>query len=512
MRVGGNNVYIVTAKEMYVLERIAIEDFGIPAPALMYSAGLEIARHLTATFKKDSRFTVICGYGNNGGDGFVVATALLSKGYSVQVVQLVQEKTMKQDVLRYKNVYLKSGGVLVQLSKAEELKPLLENTDVVVDALLGIGVNGRPKADVASMIETINESVSTIVSIDIPSGLPTDCVNEEILAVQAHKTYVLGAYKMSRFIPITAPFYGETELLDFGLPSSVYNNFEKRCISTREAVHTSLPKRDAFSHKGSHGKGLIIGGSRYMPGSISMTTEASLRTGAGLIQVATVEAAIPIIATVCREAMYVPLDGEDTITGENGLELADVDVLAIGPGMGRSIKTGIFFKDILRKVETPIVIDADGLYHLQNELPELKSKRQSIVLTPHPKEMANLLNISVKSLLADPFTMTANFCKEYGVFCLLKGKYTIISSPDGRQKVNLTGNPGLAKGGTGDVLTGIVLGLMLQNETDLFQTLCNACYIHGKSADLLTEQTHAEQDLMATDVISGLGAVYRSFI
>lgn len=504
-------MYIVTAKEMYEIEQSVIEEIGIPSASLMYAAGFEIARHISLETQKKETITVVCGYGNNGGDGFVVANSLLSKGYSVQVVQMDSVKLMKEDARLYKEVYLKSGGRFRQFKTIEELNVLLESTSIIIDGLVGIGISGCPKEPISSIIKSMNASMCSIFSIDIPSGLPTDSASKEIIAIQANKTYVLGAYKMSRFIPATASFYGDAELIDFGLPAESFKKYKKRSLSLVEAVRKSLPKRNEFSHKGSHGKGLIVGGSRYMPGAITMTTEASLRTGAGLVQTATVQAAIPIIAGYCPEALYTPLEGEDTITGWNDLKVNDGEAMAIGPGIGRTKETGVFFKEVLKEITIPLIIDADGLYHLKNELSLMKSKQQNIVLTPHPKEMAELLNVSVQDLLMNPFTMTAEFCKEYGVYVILKGKYTIMNAPDGRQKVNITGNAGLAKGGTGDVLTGIVLGLMLQDDGDLFQTLCNATYIHGESADLLIKNTHAEQDLMATDVILGIGAVYRSF-
>lgn len=509
MRVGGNSMHIVTAEEMYELEHITFSEIGIPSSVLMYTAGNEIAKQVMKREDPCNHVTVMIGSGNNGGDGFVVAHLLKEAGFEVIAIQAVANEKVTGDAAIYKKVYLASGGLLKQHLKVAEIAQHLHQTDIVIDALLGIGIKGTPKEEMCTLIEIINQSRATVYAIDIPSGVPIDRVAGEVIAVQADVTYCLIAYKMSAFLKDTAPFYGETILLAFGIPANVFERVSSRQLITQETVTKHLPKRDPFSHKGSHGRGLVIGGSAEMPGSITMTARAALRTGAGLLQVATIKRVIPTIAAACQEAMYIELTGETSITGGiEKLNFATADAVAIGPGMTKEKAAEEFFRACFDQ-ECTLIIDADGLTHLKNELNRLKDKTSPVIITPHPKEMAWLCDCSVNEILADPFQYAARFAKHYQVYVILKGTYTIIASPDGQTAVNTTGNPGLAKGGSGDVLTGMVLGMVLQM-TDIFAALCNAVYMHGRAADILVERTHAEQDLLATDVLTGISDVYRS--
>lgn len=509
MRVGGNSVYIVTAEEMYELEHITFSEIGIPSSVLMYTAGNEVARQIINREDIKEHVTVMIGPGNNGGDGFVVAHILKEAGFEVITIQTVPDAKITGDAAIFKNVYLASGGILKQELRENEVKKCLLNTDIIIDALLGIGIKGMPRREMLTLFEMINTSRARVYAIDIPSGVPIDQVAGAIKAVQADVTYSLIAHKMSAFLKETAPFFGETILLPFGIPANVFERVSKRQLITKETVTKHLPKRDPFSHKGSHGRGLVIGGSATMPGSITMTARAALRTGSGLLQVATVQSVIPTIAAVCQEAMYVELEGERSITG--GIEKLDfdaVDAVAIGPGMTRTNEAGDFLRACLNK-DCTLIIDADGLTHLKNHLNVLKDKTKPVVITPHPKEMAFLCDCSVKEILQSPFRYATDFAQNYNVFVILKGTYTIIATPDGQTAVNTTGNPGLAKGGSGDVLTGMVLGMILQMK-EIFPALRNAVYMHGRAADILVDTTHAEEDLLATDVITGISDVYRS--
>ncbi|GAB3798429.1 NAD(P)H-hydrate dehydratase [Virgibacillus kimchii] len=502
-------MFVVTAKEMYDIDHCTMEKIGLEGKILMENAGRAAAEKLKPMIQINDRIMVVIGPGNNGGDGFVIARTLMESAYNVKVVQAVPDEKITGDARYHKDVWLNFGGEVEFVLSQTELESVLRETDVVIDALLGIGVKGDLRKPLNGMVKVINEAEAKVFSIDIPSGLPAGEGIKEFTAVKADVTFVIGAPKLSAFLQHTAPFYGERHVVSIGFPPFVMRKFTNRKHWRKRDVKASLPERKVFSHKGNHGRGLVVGGSAMMPGAITMTSKAALKSGAGLITAATVKSAFPAIHAHCPEVMCLPLAEEDGyITNESTVPLNDFDAVAIGIGMGRKEETGEVIAGVLKSTDGPLIIDADGLFHVKSHLSLLKERTSPTVITPHPKEMAVLLDITVQELLQQPFYYAAHFAKTYGVYVILKGKYTIISAPSGEQAVNDTGNQGLAKGGSGDVLTGIVLAMILQNQS-IFEALCNACYIHGKAADVQTENKHTYYDLMATDVIEGIPDVYQ---
>lgn len=506
-------MYIVTAQEMYDIEAHAMQQIGIKSCVLMEKAGSAITEEMLVFLKPADRISVFIGPGNNGGDGYVIARLLLYAGFHVKAVQVVPDEKIKGDALLCKEVFARSGGSIVQAASKEEAESVLQETDIVVDAMLGIGTRGPVREPVKSIIEAINAASVTVFSVDIPSGLSADeGMMQQPAAVKADYTYMLGTLKESAFVPGTAPFYGKWKWLDIGLPPLSLASFARRQLTHAADVKASLPERDAFSHKGTYGKCLIIGGSRLMPGSVTMTARAALQAGAGLAVVGTAKDAIPVIAANCLEATYTEVRSREGVLIEDpSLELDGYRAVAIGPGLGREQATGELVRRIFYKTDATLVMDADALFHAKPFLHEAKTRSAATVITPHPGEMARLLDISVNELLASPFSISREFAARTGCHVILKGRYTIITAPSGSQRVNPTGNPGLAKGGSGDVLTGIVLAQVMQQQ-DVLQALAAACYLHGLSADLLVEGVHTSRDLLASDVIEGLVLAYRSFL
>jgi len=501
-------VFIVTAKEMYDIDHYTMEKIGLEGKILMENAGRAVAEKMKPMIQRIDRIMVVIGPGNNGGDGFVIARTLMESAYNVTVVQVVPDEKISGDARYHKNVWLNCGGEVEIVLSQTELGSVLLETDVVIDALMGIGVKGNLREPLDGMVEVINEAKVQIFSVDIPSGLPAGEGVTEFTAVKADATFIIGAPKLSAFLQHTAPFYGELDVVSIGFPPFVMKKCVKRTYWRMQDVKASLPRRETFAHKGNHGRGLVIGGSSTMPGAITMTSKAALKSGAGLITAATVKAAIPTIQAHSPEVMCLPLSEQDGyVTNQSTIPLNDFDAVAIGIGMGRKEETGELAAEVLEQTEAPLVIDADGLYHLKTHLSKLKERTNPTVITPHPKEMATLLDITVQDLMQKPFHYAAHFAQEFGVYVVLKGKFTIITAPSGEQVVNDTGNQGLAKGGSGDVLTGILLAMIMQNQP-IFEALCNTCYIHGKAADIQVEKGHTHYDLMATDVIEGISDVY----
>ena len=505
-------MYIVTAKEMYDIDRYTMQEIGIEGKLLMENAGREVCKRLETILEENKLITILVGAGNNGGDGFVIARTLLNQMHSVHVIQVVPDGKITGDVLYHKNLYLNCGGSVNYVEQAQDADELIKHADFIIDAMVGIGVKGVLKEPVSTIVTMVNEGPAYVISVDIPSGLPADEGESNFKSVQADYTIVIAAPKISAFLQHTAPYYGKWEVVSIGLPLPVFQQYADRHVITAEQFKKTMPKRNKYSHKGSHGNGLIVGGSPEMPGSLIMSVKAALKAGAGLITAGTYRKVISAVASQCIEATYLSIPETNAFSGnDHPIPTENYDAIALGMGMGRHDETRALVSDIMRQANCPLVIDADGLYHLKNELTILQARTGApTIITPHPGEMAMLLNISVEALLEAPFQHALAFAETHQVYVILKGTYTIITAPDGKQAVSTAGNPGLAKGGSGDVLTGIVLAMVMQDPS-VFQALCNACFIHGTSADLLVEESHSYHDVMASDVIEGISKVYRTF-
>jgi len=496
---------------MYDIDHFTKEEIGFKN-LLMENAGRAVCEKIYSKSTRTDKLLIFVGTGNNGGDGFVIARTLLNQKYHVTVLQTGSDEKMTEETLFHKQLFLNCGGTVIPIGGGIDVKRIITSHDIVVDAMLGIGAKGRLREPLASIVSLVNEFAKYIISVDIPTGLPSDEGEGDFLSVKADYTVVIGAPKISTFLEHTAPYYGKWDTVSIGYPPKAFEKFVRRHVYTAGNFETNMPRRKANSHKGSHGKGLIIGGSDDMPGSLAMTVKASLKAGAGLIKAATTEKVINRIAAFTPEATYTTLsDVNGLISTEHFPSLKGYDAIAMGIGMGRGEETSVFLKTVIDQALCPIVIDADGLFHLKSHIEELAQIKQPIIITPHPGEMARLLGIPVSKLMESPFNYSLQFAKTHHIYVVLKGRFTIITTPYGEQAVNITGNPGLAKGGSGDVLTGIILAMVMQ-EMSIFHALCNACFIHGMSADLQVKEKHSHYDLTATDVMDGLSKVFRAFL
>lgn len=510
MRVGGDELDIVTAQEMYEWDRVAIEEAGVEGTMLMESAGRAVAEDMSRHIDRHDRVVVLIGSGNNGGDGFVIAKTLLNRGYDIETWQVVADEKITGDAAAHKGIFLASGFELQTFSQLDDLTVPLERADVIIDAMLGIGVSGGLRTPILEIVELANKQEAKRLSVDIPSGVPAGETTAEFAAFRADYTTIVAAPKVSAFLQQTRPFYGDWEVVEIGLPVAKLPS-PGRMVWGKEDVRRTLPQREADAHKGSHGKGLMVGGSVLMPGSIAMSAKASLRSGAGLVAIATVEKAIASIAPYVQEATFVGLNDEGGFaSGQMPDSLASYDGIAVGMGLGRKQETQALLRQILVSSESPLLIDADGLYLLKDIVEILKKRDSPTVLTPHPGEFAHLLGVSIADVLHHPFSFSREFASTYGVYLVLKGPDTIITAPDGEQRVDSSGNAGLAKGGSGDVLSGVLLTEMMQTES-LLDAISNGCVLHGSTAEQLTKHDHTMTDLLATDVIEGLTQTFRAF-
>ncbi|WP_066187464.1 NAD(P)H-hydrate dehydratase [Gracilibacillus timonensis] len=500
-------MYIVTAKEMYEIDRYAIEETGIAGKILMENAGSKVAGALLRDYQHCHQVAIVVGSGNNGGDGFVVGRYLQESGLKVTLFQVVEDKKIKGDAAYHKQLSLQSGVTLVHVDAVSQLKEQLLTFDIIVDAILGIGVQGDIRQPIHGIIDSINQTPRPTISIDIPSGLPATDSEPVDMAIQANHTYIIATPKVSLFCEPLQGYYGSWQVLSIAIPNQAYVPIKKGVWQEQDVLAT-LPRRGIFSHKGSHGKGVVIGGQQTMPGSIALAARAALRSGAGLITAATVVANIPVVANYCTEATYQPLANMTEALSEEALSaLASHDAIAVGMGMGRN--NSQLLPGLLYDTDKPLLIDADGLYHLKTLLSSKWKRTAPVVISPHYGEMAMLTDQRLEMVKQAPFTLSKQFAEEHQVYIVLKGKHTIITSPDGQQIVSSQGNAGLAKGGTGDVLSGVLLTMLMQQE-NVMTALANGCYLHGRSAEILVEQQHSEVDLLASDVIEGLSQVFRT--
>lgn len=496
-------MHIVSREEMYAVDQYTIEKIGISGNMLMENAGNAIFHHLTNHLKKSDRIGVMIGKGNNGGDGFVISRYLYQSGYDIDVWLVPNKEDITGDAKNHLDIFMNSGGQLQ--SYQDGFFEKCSGYTVIIDALLGIGVKGSLRHPYGEIIHVMNQSKAKIISVDIPSGVPADGGAFVHEVVKADQTLTLHRPKLGQFTFPAANFFGETKVLDIGIPHRVDEDLEiNRELWTKRAVVESLPQREINAHKGSHGKALLVAGSQSMPGAASLSALSALQSGIGLLTLATKKSIQPIIASRVPEVMFYLMDDHnDKINAVN-----NYDAIALGPGLGRNTYSKGLLEQLL-SINLPLIIDADGLYYLNDFLPLLRNRKHPTILTPHPGEMAHLSRCSISDVENQRFKVSFDFATANHVYLVLKGPYTIVTTPDGKQYVNTTGNPSLAKGGSGDVLTGMILAFLLQHQTAQ-EAISNAVFVHGKVADDLIKANHSMLDIRASDIIDGISMVMHS--
>lgn len=509
---------VVTGSEMHQIDRFTIDKIGLGEEVLMENAGRAVFTHMKQYIDKADTIAILIGAGNNGGDGFVIARYLLEDNYKVDVWVVPQEDRIKGTARYHMNVFKRAGYEYkqVDMNGGEPFYSSISLYTVIIDSLLGTGVKGSIREPYDKMIAAINRlSNKKIIAVDLPSGVPADggeLVSEAVLATH---TVTLQCPKIGAFTFPVANYYGILEVVDIGIPKNAVETIAKqRFLWREEEVKHTLPVRKRQSHKSDYGKGFIIAGSLTMTGAAILTAKACHRAGAGLVTLAVPDCIHSIVANKVIEATFVPCpseNGQFKSCMKNWQQLAELfDAIAIGPGIGRSQAVGQMVEEVLR-MNKALVLDADALFHLKDFLPALKERRSPTILTPHSGEMARLLGVTVAELEQNRFYYSEQFAKEYGVFLVLKGPYTIVATPSGQQYINTTGNPALAKGGSGDVLTGIILAQLLQ-QTTVQEAISNAVFLHGKAADLLVEEKASQYDVVASDIISYLPRTFKTIL
>ena len=503
---------VTTAEEMRALDHATIEGLGLPGVVLMEHAGFGILLHMEDYFGNlaGSNILVVCGKGNNGGDGFVVARWAMSRGAQVEVVLLAQLEQLKGDALVNATVFHRLYPQRVHSldERTEVLEGMLTWADIVVDGILGTGLSSAARGLAARSIELINESEKPVVAIDIPSGLSADTGWIPGPSIDADLTVTFGLPKIAHYVFPAAELVGDLRVVDIGIPPRFVKEADIRVKVSEEADLSALfLLRPLNVHKGRYGHLLGIAGSPGKTGAGVMTAQAALRVGTGLVTMGVPASLNPIFESSLLEAMTLPLSDEKGCLAGSALEeieavLEGKSAVAVGPGLGTRPSTMELVRELVQKVDLPMVIDADGVNALGGHLDLLRGRRAPVILTPHPGEMARLVGTSPGQIQERRLETARDFAKEYGVILVLKGAGTVSALPDGTIFVNPTGNPGMASGGSGDVLTGIIGGLLAQG-VDPAEAAWSGVYLHGLAGDRAAE-TVGEASLLAGDMIDVL--------
>lgn len=520
---------ILTAAEMREVDRLSTERAGIASLALMENAGRNVAEFVRGRIRDLSqrRVVILCGKGNNGGDGFVVARHLKQMGTKPEVILCGSPDEVRGDAAENMGRWQSFPGELsVASSEAEwdNLSGCIKGSDVIVDALLGTGTRGPVTGLMHRVIHAVNSRCAPralVVSVDIPSGLIADTGEHLSEAITADYTITFTAPKIGMLLRDAPACTGNLIVREIGSPRELVEETGKgdlRWLEAHEFAEFAEPRK-AGGNKGDYGHVLIVAGSVGKTGAAVLASWAALRIGAGLVTVAAPEHALPTIAAHTPEIMTEPL--AETAAGSISMRsleggyfeslLERKRAMAIGPGLTTQKETQEFIRAIVKMRDGPrIVLDADGLNAFAGRAGELKHSRP-IAITPHPGEMARLVGGSVPEVQANRISIARKAAAAWNTFVILKGQQTVVAAPDGRVAINSTGNPGMATGGTGDVLTGMLAGLTAEfSASDWFQTLCFGVYLHGLAGDVAYAE-NAEAPLMASDLIRAIPGALKQF-
>jgi len=494
--------------QMREMDRQVIEDRGVSGVALMASAAEHIAEAVLQKIPPGGHAAAVCGAGNNGGDGIGAAAFLMDKGVPIRVFLIGDAERISPDSSEMARLLEERGGKLERFGRGgddlDEIEYYLRGCDVIIDAMFGIGLNHELSGDALLAAEIINDSRAFVVAADIPSGIRADTGTMQGTAVMADMTVTFSLAKPGHFVEPGCVHCGELRVCDIGIPLDVINGAMSDTFAVmQEDIY--LPRRRPDSHKGNYGRCLVVSGSVGYTGAPALAARAASRMGAGLVFVGVPDSVYDIMATKLDEEMPFPLpsDGSGKIAANAGGELLrraeECDVCLIGPGLGRSPDISELVTSMLRIVQKPIVLDADGINAIADNIDVLGAACGPLVLTPHPGEFARLGG-DLSS--GDRLGVARDFARSRGCILVLKGHNTITAFPDGMAFINTTGGPAMAKGGSGDVLAGMIAALIGQG-VPARDAVVAAVYIHGFAGDLCAAEL-GEYSVAAGDIVAML--------
>ncbi len=505
---------VLNAAQMREADRRTIEEIGIPSLVLMENAGRQVVAAMEAIHGdlQEHQVAVLCGRGNNGGDGFVVARTLLQRGVDVAVFLVGRVGDVRGDARVNLEILGRLGLTIVEVadSQAWELHfSEVSTCTLIVDAMFGTGLNAPLSGLLETVVADVNGSGIPVVAIDLPSGLSADSHEPIGDSILAGTTITLAAPKLSLVLPPAETRAGDIVIADIGIPMDVIESVDGPRVEllTRASMRELLSPRNQDTHKGDYGRVLIVAGSMGKTGAAHLAATGALRAGAGLVSVATPSACLPIIAAMAPEYMTEAIDeNPDGLAVDAVDDLLDAphDVLAIGPGLGQRPGTRAFIHALVDRATLPLVVDADGLNAFAGQ-PDLLAGREGreVIITPHPGEMARLVGMSTEEVQANRLDIARTFASTHQVYVVLKGHRTLIATPDGSIFINPTGNPGMATGGTGDVLCGMIAASLAQL-LDAEAACKLAVYLHGMAGDL-AQSDEGEVSMTASDLAAHIG-------
>ena len=502
---------IITAAQMQELDRRTISEAHIPATTLMERAGSGVVSCLEQRLGsvRGKTVTVVCGKGNNGGDGFVAARLLRRRHAKVRVLTMALTSELSRDAATMYRQFVRGAGkssVYLYTSRVQA-QALLHDSEIIIDALLGTGLSSTVTGRYAEAIDGINETCRPVVAVDLPSGLHADTGAILGRAVRASLTVTFGLPKLGLYQNDGIDLAGEVAIVDIGIPPAYLDAVESRTtLMTQHVVRAYLPRRQPSSHKGTFGHAGIIAGSVGKTGAAAMAARAALRIGAGLVTVAVPTSVNDVLESKLLEVMTVPMPETKARTfARTALDrlvafMSARTAVAIGPGLSTHPETVELVQALTKLLDRPAVLDADALNALTGRTALLASCKTPPIITPHPGEMARLeADATPQTVNSDRIGFASRFARERGLFVVLKGARTVVARPDGTVAVCPTGNPGMATAGTGDVLTGMMVGLLAQGVPS-WEAACAATYLHGTAGDLAAVRT-GQAGLIAGDVI-----------
>lgn len=499
---------IVTSREMREIDRKTIEEFNIDGRILMERAGISVVMALEEEIGslKNLSFLIFCGSGNNGGDGFVVARSLHEYTDKVRVILLGKSEKMSEETFSNYLALKKMGVEVLNVVSTEDfeiVKRSLETSDIVIDAMLGIGLSGALRGNILQIVELINKSGNYVVSVDVPTGVDSDNGRVYNTAIKANVTVTFGLPKLGLFIYPARNYVGKLKIASIGIPLNLRkSNTIKRELITKDVVKNLIPPRPSWGHKGTFGKVLIVSGSKKYTGAPILVSLGALRSGCGLVYTAVPEPFNTIVTTKLPEVVCQPIKTERGFFDKNSisqvLEVENkVDAVVVGPGLSVENETVDFIEELLSRINRPVLLDADALNIISKTSKDSLRKLSNAIITPHLGEFSRIVGKSITEISENLIETAEDFAKEYKITLLLKGATTVITNGE-KTFLNVTGNTGLAKGGSGDVLSGIIGSFMAQGLSPLEAAICGV-YLHGLSAEIYSKE-NSERSMIAEEI------------
>lgn len=495
---------LVNSAQMRQCDSNTIQHYGVPSLVLMERAALGVVEEIEKQVDVGGNILVVCGTGNNGGDGFAIGRILAQRGYAVTFVLAGNKERVSEETKQQIKICLAYGANILDAIPDKKY-------DVVVDAVFGIGVNREIQGNYYEIIQQMNQQKAWKVAVDIPSGIHTDTGEVMGIAFKADMTVTFAFEKIGIMIYPGAAYAGTVVVKDIGIGKESFLEEKVMAYCLEKSDIYSVPKRLDYSNKGTYGKVLVAAGHKNMAGAAFFSGKAAYATGAGLVKVYTEESNRTIIQELLPEAVLetyeINKEIEENIEDELKSSLEWANVIVAGPGMGTDKMSETIIKIILKNAKVPVILDADGLNIVSHHKEWLKERNMPLIVTPHLGEMARLTEKSIFDIQKQLLQVAGEFAEEYNVICVLKDARTAIALPDGTKFINTSGNNGMATAGAGDVLTGVIAGLLAQ-KMETTQAAPLGVYLHGTGADWMIEQT-GTYGMMAQDIIEGVRQVLK---